>query len=45
MNELKNNIHKIHTTELGKIRILKNLELETNDVVDWCINKLKNLTI
>ena len=41
MNELKNNIQKIHTTELGKIRIIKNLELKTNDVVNWCKNEIK----
>jgi hypothetical protein len=27
---------------LGIIRIKKNLELETNDVVDWCKKKIKN---
>jgi hypothetical protein len=41
MNELIKNINKIHTTELGEIRIIKNLELETNDVVEWCKNEIK----
>jgi len=41
MNELIKNINKIHTTELGIIRIKKNLKLETNDVVNWCKNKIK----
>jgi hypothetical protein len=41
MAGLLENLNKIHTTELGIIRIKKNLELETNDVVQWCINKIK----
>ena len=36
------NLNKIHTTELGILRIKKNLELETKDVVKWCKNKTKN---
>ena len=42
MNELMQNINKIHTTELGIVRIKKNLELKTNDVVNWCKNQIKN---
>jgi intein-encoded DNA endonuclease-like protein len=42
MNELLENIEKLHTTTLGIIRIKKNLELKTNDVVNWCKNKTKN---
>jgi len=42
MKEIMENINKIHTTELGKVRIKKNLELETEDVVKWCKNKVKN---
>jgi hypothetical protein len=42
MAELLVNLNKIHTTELGITRIKKNLDLETNDVVKWCINKIKN---
>ena len=42
MNEIIENINKIHTTELGIIRIKKNLKLETDDVVKWCKNKIKN---
>ena len=42
MNELVDNINKIHTTELGIARIKKNLELKTNDVVKWCKVKIKN---
>lgn len=36
------NIDKIHTTEMGKERIKRNLKLETNEVVDWCIDKIKD---
>ncbi|WP_425469878.1 DUF3781 domain-containing protein [Vagococcus elongatus] len=32
----------MHTTELGIIRIKRNLSLETDDVVDWCKNKLRS---
>ena len=38
---LLNNIEKIHTTELGELRIRKNLKLETRDIVNWCKNKVK----
>ncbi|MDR2904788.1 MAG: DUF3781 domain-containing protein [Helicobacteraceae bacterium] len=41
MEILLNNINKIHTTKLGIARIKRNLELETNDVVDWCKNEIK----
>ena len=38
----KNNlIEKIHTTELGIVRVKRNLELKTNDVVNWCKNEIK----
>lgn len=36
MNELILNIDKLHTTELGAIRIKKNLNLHIDDVVAWC---------
>ena len=39
-NDLIKNIGKIHTTELGIIRIRRNCKLETNDVVDWCKKKI-----
>ena len=35
-NDLAKNIDKIHTTEMGIIRIKRNLGLETDDVVSWC---------
>ena len=39
-NNLIKNIEKIHTTELGIIRIKNNLKLETKDVVNWCKKKI-----
>ena len=42
MNEIIENVNKIHTTELGIVRIKKNLKLETDDVVKWCKNIVKN---
>ena len=41
MNELILNVDKLHTTELGEKRILKNLLLDKDkidDVVMWCKN-------
>ena len=40
--ELTKNINKIHTTEMGKERITKNLNLKNIDPVTYCINVLKN---
>jgi hypothetical protein len=39
-NELIENIGKIHTTELGVVRIKRNLELKTDDIVNWCKNEI-----
>lgn len=36
------NSDKIHTTALGAERIKRNLCLDKNDVVAWCIEKIKN---
>lgn len=36
MNELIENIDKLHTTEMGLERIKRNLSLEDSDVVQWC---------
>ncbi len=41
MNDLLSNIDNIHTTELGIVRIKKNLSLETNDVVSWCKQQIQ----
>ncbi len=40
-NELLLNLDKLHTTELGVVRIKKNLSLDTENVVDWCKTKIK----
>ena len=40
-SEMLSNIHKIHTTELGMKRIRRNLNLETDDVVYWCKQKIE----
>ncbi len=39
-NELIQNINKLHTTELGVVRIKRNLSLNTDDVVEWCKSKI-----
>lgn len=41
-NELLNNLDKLHTTELGVVRIKKNLSLNTDDVVGWCRTKINS---
>jgi len=45
-NDLIKNIEKMHTTELGILRIKSNLKLKSNDVVSWCkqeINKMNKI--
>ena len=44
---LLDNISKVNTTEMGIDRIKKNLKLNTNDVVEFCKNKIldKNCNI
>ena len=36
MSCLVENIGKLHTTEMGVERIKRNLQIETDDVVQWC---------
>ena len=36
MNGLIENIDKLHTTKLGEERIKRNLQITTEDVVEWC---------
>ena len=45
--KLLSNIDKVHTTKMGIDRIKKNLKIDTNDVVEYCKNKLldKNCNI
>lgn len=44
---LLSNIDKVHTTKMGIDRIKKNLKLDTNDVAQYCKNKVldKNCNI
>ncbi len=44
MNEqnLLSNLNKIHTTKMGIDRIKKNLNLDIDDVVEYCKNKVLN---
>ncbi len=41
-NELRKNLDKLHTTELGVERIKRNLSFDTDDVVDWCKMKINS---
>ena len=41
-NELLDNMDKLHTTELGVVRIKRNLSLDTDDVVEWCRDKINS---
>ena len=38
--ELLNHIDKLHTTELGIERIKRNLSLDSDNVVEWCKDKI-----
>ena len=38
---LINNIEKVHTTKLGRGRIKKNLSIDVDDVVKYCVDKIK----
>ena len=40
MNSFIENIDKLHTTEMGKARIKRNLQIETEDVVQWCRTRI-----
>lgn len=39
---LIDNIDLVHTTEMGIDRIKRNLKIDTNDVVDYCKQKILN---
>lgn len=41
-NDLLNYLDKLHTTELGAERIKRNLSLDTDNVVDWCKDKINS---
>lgn len=40
MNAFMENIDKLHTTEMGRERIKRNLQIETEDVVQWCRTRI-----
>ena len=40
LDELLTNLNRIHTTDLGLLRIRKNLSLDVEDVVSWCKDKI-----
>ena len=39
--ELLNNLDKVHTTEMGVDRIKGNIEVDVEDIVAYCIDKIK----
>ena len=41
-NNLFLNLDKIHTTKLGEERIKRNLDVKVDNIVNYCIDKLKN---
>lgn len=41
-SELILNLDKLHTTNLGIVRIKRNLSLDVDDVVNWCREKIQN---
>ncbi|GFP75446.1 DUF3781 domain-containing protein [Clostridium fungisolvens] len=41
-SELILNLDKLHTTDLGVVRIKRNLSLDVEDIVRWCRNKIQN---
>lgn len=45
MHNLTANLDKIHTTELGAVRIKRNLNLQVDDIVLWCKESVKNADI
>lgn len=40
--ERLNHLDKLHTTELGVVRIKRNLSLDTDDIVEWCKDKISS---
>jgi hypothetical protein len=42
MLDLIANLNRVHTTKLGEERIKRNLNLETDDVVNWCIQQIQD---
>ena len=40
--ELLENMDQVHTTEMGITRIKRNLALDTDEVVEWCKEKIQS---
>ena len=40
--ELLNNLDKVHTTEMGVDRIKRNIEVDVDDIVKYCVDKIKH---
>ena len=40
VNDLITNIDKLHTTEMGIDRIKRNLQIDVDDVVKYCYDKI-----
>ena len=38
---LLDNLDKVHTTEMGVDRIKRNIDVDVEDIVEYCINKIK----
>ena len=38
---LLENLDKVHTTEMGVDRIKRNIEVDVDDIVAYCIDKIK----
>ena len=36
------NLDKLHTTDLGIVRIKRNLSLDVDDIVNWCREKIQS---
>ena len=45
MSDLIPNLDKIRTTDLGIVRIKRNLDMQTNDIIFWCREAVKNADI
>ena len=41
-SELILNLDRLHTTDLGIVRIKRNLSLDVDDVVSWCRERIQN---
>lgn len=41
-NEFLFKIDKLHTTDMGVVRVRRNLSLDTDDIVAWCKAKIRN---